>query len=186
LPEVGDPELTRRRVAENDGIDGEVIADLTRRIQAKFDEHPIWLDVRAGDDKVVRPGTTTIYNGPVFHGDASRAQLAWGNHKVSQTAANRTDVAPGFEALAKAVVLTLEGLGAARLSDEALQDAEAAGNEVLAEVSRPEPDQGVIRRSLSALMGILAPIAVGISTGSAEGAAQEWAKTAIEQLGTAF
>jgi hypothetical protein len=35
-------------VAENDDIDGEVIADLTRRIQAKFDEHPIWLDVRAG------------------------------------------------------------------------------------------------------------------------------------------
>jgi hypothetical protein len=109
---------------------------LTRRIQAKFDEHPIWLDVRAGDDNVVRSGTTTIYNGPVFHGGASGAQLAWGNHKVSQTAANRADVAPGFEALAKAVVLTLEGLGAAGLSDEALQDAHPSNRFCLTTVSK--------------------------------------------------
>ena len=114
------------------------------------------------------------------------AQLAWGNQTVNQQMGNRTEqIAPGFEAISQAVVGTLEHLRDVGLSDEDLRDAEAAANEVLGEVTQPEPDRGKIRRALSALKGFLAPVATGLSTGAGEGA-QEWAKTAIEQLGTPF
>jgi hypothetical protein len=105
---------------------------------------------------------------------------------VNQTAATHTEpITPGFEPLAQAVVLTLEQLRAAGLPEEDVEDAEAAGEEVLAEVTKPDPDRGVIRRALKALKGCLTPIAMGLSAGTADGA-QEWAKTAIEQLGTPF
>ncbi len=58
-------------------------------------------------------------------------------------------------------------------------------NEVLVEVTKPEPDRGKLRLAITALKGFLAPIATGLSKGGGEGA-QEWAKTAIQQLGTPF
>ena len=71
-----------------------------------------------------------------------------------------------------------------RRLDRAPGYAEAA-NEVLTEVTQPEPDRKNIRRALSSLKGLLAPLATGMATGAGEGV-HEWAKTAIEQLGTPF
>jgi hypothetical protein len=164
------------------------IARMMRDIQREFDKHPIRVDVKT-DGPVIRggvpAGNTTIYNGPVIHGSADGAQLAWGNQTVRQ-AQNRTEqVAPGFEAIAQAVVSTLKGLSAVGLAEDDQQDAEAAANEVLDEVTQPTPDRGKIRRALVALKGFLAPVASGLVTGSTEGA-QEWARTAVEQLGTPF
>lgn len=174
------------------GIDKRVIARMMRDMQREFDKHPIKIPLKADDQNVsysagqgLLSPATMIYNGPVFHGDANGAQLAWGNHTVNQTANRTKQVAPGFEPLAQAVVRTLEQLGGAGLPDEDLEDAEVAGNEVLDEVTKAEPDRGLIRRGLSALKGFLAPVAMGISAGGTEGA-QEWAKTAIEHLGTPF
>ena len=53
------------------------------------------------------------------------------------------------------------------------------------EVTQPQPDRGKIRRAINALKGFLAPIATGLARGGGQGA-QEWAKTAIEQLGSPF
>jgi hypothetical protein len=59
----------------------------------------------------------------------------------------------GFEAIAQAVVSTLEQLPAAGLVEEDLREAEATADEVPTEVTRPEPDRGRIRRAVTALRG---------------------------------
>ena len=162
---------------------------MMRGIQNEFDKHPIRVPVRV--DAPASPpgipvGTTTIYQGPVIHGSADGAQIVWGSNNTVQQNQTRTEsVAPGFEAIALAVVSLLRQLPAAGLPDEDLRDAKAAAEEVLAEVTQPEPDRGKIRRAVSAVKGFLAPIAMGVASGSAQGAT-EWARTAIEQLGTPF
>jgi hypothetical protein len=163
------------------------IARMMQEIQREFDKHPIRVPVQT-DGSIpagTAPGHTTIYNGPVIHGNADGAQLAWGNQTVHQTQHRTEQVAPGFEAIAQAVVSTLAGLPEVGLAEDDQLDAEAAANEVLDEVTRPEPDRGKIRRALAALKGFLAPVAAGLLTGGAEGA-QGWARTAIEQLGSPF
>jgi len=125
------------------------------------------------------------YTGPVFHGSANGAQVVMNSTNVHQTANPAKDVAPGFEALAEAVVKTLEGLAGVGLPGDDLADARAAGEAVLTEVTKPEPDRGVVRRCLAGLRGFLTPVATRLSAGAAEGT-QEWARTAIEQLGTPF
>lgn len=64
-------------------------------------------------------------------------------------------------------------------------DAEAAANEVLTEVTQPAPDRGRIHGALVTLRGFLAPVAVGLAAGAGDGA-EEWARTAIQQLGVPF
>jgi hypothetical protein len=79
---------------------------------------------------------TSIYNGPVIQGDANGAQLAWNNEIVTQTAVSRTEqIAPGFEAIAQAVVRTLEQLPLVGLPEDDQREAEAAANEILVEVT---------------------------------------------------
>lgn len=163
------------------------IARMARDIQREFDKHPIRVPVQA-DAPEPQEGFlagTTIYNGPVIHGNADGAQLAWGNNAVYQTQNDTEQITPGFEAIAQAVVSTLEQLPVVGLAEDDLQDAKFAADEVLAEVTEPEPDRPRIRRAVSALKGLLAPVATGVVAGSADGA-QEWARTAIEQLGTPF
>ena len=129
-------------------------------MQREFDKHPIRVPVEVDDPELpamARFGTT-IYNGPVIHGDANGAQLAWGNETISQTAMNRTEqITPGFEAIAQAVVRTLEQLPAVGLPEEDQQDAEIAANEVLVEATQPQPDRGKMRRALTALKGRTTP-----------------------------
>jgi hypothetical protein len=166
-----------------DGIDRRAIDKLTKDLQREFDKHPIRIPMETDGPEF--SSSTTIYNGPVFHGSADGAQLAWDNQTVGQVQHQTQQIAPGFEAIAQAVVRILEQLATADLTEEDRQDAESAADEVLAEVTRPEPDRKKIRRGLSALKGLLAPVATGLAAGTAEGA-QEWAKMAIEQLGSSF
>ncbi|MFG3685431.1 hypothetical protein [Micromonospora sp. NPDC047740] len=128
----------------------------------------------------------TINNyGPVIHGSADGAQMAWGNDVVHQTHSRSEQVTPEFELLAQAVTRILENLAAAGLHDEDRADAEAAAREILDEVGQATPDRRRARRAVNALKGLLAPIATGAATGAAMGA-QEWARAAIDQLGVPF
>lgn len=168
-------------------INKQEIARMMDEIQREFDRHPIRLPIEAAsaappDGTTV--GSMTIFNGPVIHGNADGAQLAWGNESVSQ---QRTEqIAPGFEAIAQAVARTLDGLPSADLTENDRQEAEAAARDVLAEVTQPQPDRSKIRRALSSLKGLLAPLAVGLVEGTAAVGAREWARTAIEQLSRPF
>ena len=159
------------------------IAKMAREMQHEFDKHPIKVPVEADTDGVVPPtGAITNYHVQV-HGDG--AQLAMGNQSVVQNQVNAPQqIAPGFELIAKAVANTLQQLGAAGLPPQDQTDAEDAAQEVLAEVVSDEPDPGRIRRGLNTLKGLLSPVSLGVQTGAAEGA-QEWATTAIQQLGDA-
>ena len=67
-------------------INRQEIERLTREIQQEFDKHPIRVPVRADSPALPRfaRSTTTIFNGPVIHGNADGAQLAWGNDTVHQ------------------------------------------------------------------------------------------------------
>jgi hypothetical protein len=177
----------------NTRINKRGIQQLMNEIQREFDKHPIRVPVEAESpvtDEFVQaygppPSVTTIYQGPVIIGSAHWGATGWGNNTVQQTAVNRTEeVAPGFEAIAAAVALTLGQLPAAGLSEDEA-DAKAVADEILVEVTQPQPDRGKIRRAIDALQGFLAPIATGLARGGGQGA-QEWAKTAIEQLGSPF
>ena len=170
------------------GINKQAIARMMRDIQREFDKHPIRVPLEAEAPSVLPPSAAagnTIYNGPVIYGSADGAQLAWNNEAVDQTQVRMEQVAPGFELLAQAVVSTLQQLSVAGLEEEDQQAAEDAANEVLAQVTQPVPDRGKVTRALSALKGALAPVALGLRAGAGDGA-REWAKTAIEQLGTPF
>jgi hypothetical protein len=165
-------------------IDKRGIGQMMREIQKEFDKHSISVPVNA--DSSLIPSNTTIYNGPVIQGDANGAQLAWNSQTVNQSQHARTEeVAPGFEAIAQAVAKTLEGLRSIELPEDDRKDAETAAQEALTEVTQAEPDRGKLRRAINVVKGVLAPIMAGLTTGSAEGA-QEWARTALEQLGTPF
>jgi hypothetical protein len=164
------------------------IARMMRDIQREFDKHRIAIPITTEGPELptgTTLGGTHVYNGPVIQGDANGAQLAWGNHTVHQTQNRAEQISPGFEAVTQAVVSLLEQLPAAGLAEDDQQDAEEAANEVLTEVTQPEPDRKKIRRALSSLKGLLAPLATGMASGAGEGV-HEWAKTAIEQLGTPF
>jgi len=129
--------------------------------------------------------TSSTYHGPVFHGSVDGAQLAWNNQAATQNHNTVQRVAPGYEALAEATADLLRQLPTMELSPEAQEDAEAAGNEVLAEVVRNEPRPGAIRRSLTVIRGGLAAVAAGGTAGAAAGVsdvAREAARHAIERL----
>lgn len=165
------------------------IAKMMRDMQKEFDKHPIKvpLKVEEPDTPVAKaaPGHTTINYGPVIHGSADGAQLAWNNSGTVDQAQNSGEqqIAPGFELLAQALISTREGLTGLGLLDEDLAEAQAAADDALAEVTQPEPDRSKLRRAVTALKGLLAPIATGLAAGAGVGA-QEFARTAIEQLGS--
>jgi hypothetical protein len=164
------------------------IEQFTREIQREFDKHPIRMPVtvdREGLQPTSAAGPTNYY-GPVINVHGDRAQLAWGNESVVQNQVqSEQQIAPGFEAIAQAVVSTLRELAGAGLEADDQQAAEVAAQEVLAEVVKDDPDRGVVKRGVMMLKGLLSPVALGMSTGAADGA-QEWARTAVEQLGHPF
>lgn len=163
------------------------IEQFTREIQREFDKHPIRMPVEVDEDGVapIAAAASTNYYGPVINVHGDRAQLAWGNESVVQNQADSDQIAPGFEAIAQAVVSTLRELAGAGVDADDEQAGEVAAQEVLAEVVKEDPDRGVVRRGVAVLKGLLSPVALGMTTGAADGA-EEWARTAIEQLGNPF
>jgi len=142
-------------------------------------------DVRAYLRRQEPTATTSTYNGPVFHGDVSGAQLAWNNKSVTQNNTRIEQVAPGYEALAKAMTEVMSLVPAMKLSLEGQEDVEAASNEIVAEIVRDEPRPGPIRRAITVLRtrftAIAAAGAAGVGVGVGD-AAQEAAHRAIELI----
>jgi hypothetical protein len=166
------------------GVDHRAIARLMGNIQKEFDKHPITVPIQAeGPDVPSNYGVTHVYNGdgPVIQIQGDNAQLAWETNGTVQQGGQSQQIAPGFEAIAQALANTLQGLSGIGLSAEDETDARAAGAEALQEITAAQPDTSRIRRAVTALKGLLAPVAMGLSHGAAEGA-QGWAHTAVEQL----
>lgn len=95
-------------------------------------------------------------------------------------------VAPEYESVATAVAEVVRGLpGLGLTAEEESQAAESTPRDVLAEVVKPEADQGLVRRGLAALRGSLAPVLARAQSG-AKNEVEEWTRVAIEQLGSAL
>jgi hypothetical protein len=162
------------------------IAKMMREIQREVNRHPVTVPVQAEPPTsapwVARAASevTNIY-GPVILGDANGAQLAWGNQSVSQVQNGAQTIASGFEDIAAAVAQVVLEIPGSGLEDEAQERMAEPASEVLNEVVEAEPDKGKIRAAVDRIKGVLAPVALGLSRGAGDGAA-EWAKTAISQL----
>ncbi len=125
-------------------INKQEIAKMAHGIQREFDKHPIKVPIQAHTSDV--PGAATaVYNGPVIIVNGDRAQIVWGNRDVSQSQDQHQEIAPGFEAIAQALVSTLEGLPEAGLDDDDRATAEEAANEVLSEVTNLQPNPGIVK-----------------------------------------
>lgn len=168
------------------------IARMMRDMQKEFDKHPIQVPIQA--DPQIQLGSdnpnasTTINNnfGVIFHASADGAQVALNNSGTINQQQNHGDqVAPGFEPLAQAVALVMQGLAKVELTDDDRRDAEEAAAEIVAEVTSDQPNSGKIRRAVNAIKGVLAPIGAGLA-GATSAEVQEWARTAIDQLGAAL
>ncbi|MEV1114941.1 hypothetical protein AB0I91_07720 [Actinosynnema sp. NPDC049800] len=166
-----------------DGIDRRALDQFVDNLQREFDKRPIRIAVEADMPELPQVGGATVnnYNGPVFNGDVTGAQIAWNNDTVTQNQQHTSTVAPGYEELAKFVTDLMRQLPQLGLDEQDLADAEAAGNDLLTEVTQPEPEKGRVRRAIIALRGVLAPVATGAVTGLAAGA-QDFAQTAITGL----
>ncbi len=127
-------------------------------------------------------GSQITNHGPVFHGAAQGQQFAWGNRDVSQTLHAGDQVAPGFEALAEAVAEIVKQLPAYGLDPEYQQDAEDATGEVLAQITKPEPEPRLVRRAVAGLRGLIVPV---IAT-AAKDEVRELAQHGLDQLNHAI
>ncbi|RNL80731.1 hypothetical protein EFW17_22585 [Halostreptopolyspora alba] len=111
--------------------------------------------------------------------------LAWNNETVHQSIqTNRTtqEIAPGFEEIARVITEVLRRLPEAEMDETDHEDAREAAQEVLDEVTQEEPDRGRIRRGMTLLRKLLAPMARGVAAGAQKGV-QQWALDATEKLG---
>jgi hypothetical protein len=177
------------------------IAKMMKDIQREMNKHPVTVPVNVdrprssdlrmyGGGQVVQPaGATHVYNGPVIQGGVHGGmQLAWNNSgTVNQHQANQ-QITAGYEELGNVVVDALKGLGALGLPDVERDDATAAGEEVLAEITQAEPDHGKIRRAIRVLTSILKPLSTAASSGAASGVQEgvhDWAHHTVEALGHA-
>ena len=175
----------REETVARDGINKRGIQKFRRDLQKEFDRQgPIQVPVETNMPTLPPrgAGTTVNYHGPVFQGDITGGQIAWGNDSVTQNQqVGTSEVAPAYTELAKFLTELLQQLSSIGLGNLERQDAEAAATDVLTEITQPEPEPGKLRRALATLRGYLAPIAAGLVAGTAEGA-QAWAKAAIAGL----
>lgn len=166
-------------------INSSAIRNMTQEIQREFNKNPIQVPVRA-DNPSLRRGDT--YNGPVINIQGDNAQVAWGNRDVAQsnTITVSSDIAAGFEPLSEAVVRILEGIRASGLESEDIAAVEEAGKDILHEVTKAQPEHGSIKRSVTYIKGLIAPLVTRVAEAAADGAgegAHDWAATAVEALG---
>lgn len=173
-------------------INKAAISKITKSIEREFAKNPVKvpLVMDTPDASEVAMGATvtggTTYNGPVVQIVGDSAQVAINNNDVSQAnSSTKKDVTPGFEPIATAVGHILEGIAGSGLSTEDMAEVEAEGKVVLEEVVKPEPDKGLLKRSLTMLKGLLTPIAIGAQDGATDAvqeSAHNWAVTGIKAL----
>ena len=157
-------------------INKAAIAQMMRDIQREFDKHTIKVSVES--DGSFPTGNTTIFNGPVIHGDANGAQLAGeqDGHPTSPRAGRSGLSDPGPSSREHATAAPRRRTVSRRPARRRVRRTRGASA-----LTQGEPDSGVLRRAVAALKGHLAQLAAGLAIGAKQGA-QEWAKTAIQHL----
>lgn len=170
------------------GINKSAVNRLKRDLQREFNRKPLRIPIepehRPGRP-VPPPVVNNNYSGPVYHGPVvtnygDHAQIAWdGGTNVSNQ--NSQTVTAGYEELAQTVAGLLERAGELGLDEPAEAELREAGEEVLAEVVKDEPDKGVVARGIRLLKGTLAAVGAGIDSAVTD-ESKALAVGAIEQL----
>lgn len=182
-------------------INKRAIDKMMKEIQREFDQYPVTVPVQAEPRPSAswettlnkRPpareqGPTTVYNGPVVINNVTNgagAQVAWGNEQVTQTSNTQNQIAEGYEPLSQALTEILKGLSDSGLDegDQAMVREEA--EKVLHEVTKPGPDQTLVKRAVATVKGALSPLATGLQEGVSE-SAKNWAMTGLKVLTAAL
>lgn len=162
-------------------IDRQGVAKMMQEIQQEFDKHRITVPVDAvqgSGPEALTSSVTHTYNGPIVVVNGDHAQLAWDNQTVTQNQ-NQGAIAPGFEQVATALVELLKRLPEMGLDSDSREDVEVSANEALAEVTKPEPNKGKIRRALASIRGMLDTASTGVQVAVE---ARELIKSGIEIL----
>lgn len=180
-------------------VNKQVIRRMTRDIQRELDRNPVEVPVRAEPlgshvrrdarwNLVQDPATQIVNNyGPVVTVNGDHAQVAWGDGSITQ-GQTVEKITPGFEALAQIVAEILEAAANVDLTESERDEFTQEATAVLKETTKESPENSVVRRSVRALMGFLAPTAAaraGAEKAVTDEAAQQAAQW-IEQLGTAI
>ncbi|RIS06293.1 hypothetical protein [Mycobacteroides abscessus] len=163
------------------------IEQMSRELEREFAKHPVRIPLKADTSGVQLPAATTVnnYNGPVINVEGDHAQLAWNNHDVTQARNNTEQIAPGYEELADLVTRLLASLPTFELDPADQTEAQDTGTAILREVVKAEPDKGIVRRGITMLKGLLAPVASGINKAVTR-ESTEAAQQMIELLGNAL
>lgn len=168
-------------------INKQAIRKMTRELEREFAKNPVRVPLQADASDVRLPAATTInnYHGPVVTVTGDGAQLAWDNHDVTQGQTNVQQVATGYEEVADLVTRLLAGLVTFELDPEDQAELVEASETILHETVKDQPDRGVVRRGVTMLKGLLAPVASGISKAVTDETA-EMARDVITSLGEAL
>ncbi|WP_065246988.1 hypothetical protein [Dermabacter vaginalis] len=169
-------------------INKKVMRNLTREIERDFAKNPVRVPLRADHSTVALPAAKTVnnYHGPVvFTVNGDNAQVAWGNQSSTQVQKHADQVAAGYEQLAELLTDILANLPTFQLDGTDGEVLRENANLVLQEVVKSEPDQSVVRRGVTLIKGLLAPLSAGIGKAVTEEAV-EAARQAIYALGSSL
>lgn len=163
-------------------INRQGIQQFTRELEREFAKHPVRIPVEA-DPEVISPAVTVNnYHGPMVAVNGDHAQLAWENTGTTSQRQNRVEqIAPGYEDLARTLTDLLANLPVFTLGTDETET-RLAVEAVLDEVTKAQPDQSVIKRGITMIKGLLAPIATGVSA-AVTAESGEAARHMIETLG---
>lgn len=104
---------------------------------------------------------------------------------MTQGQTNVQQVATGYEEVADLVTRLLAGVATFKLDPQDQDELVEASESILHETVKDQPDRGVVRRGVTMLKGLLAPVASGISKAVTEETA-EMARDLITSLGEAL
>lgn len=158
-----------------------------RELQQELDQRPVTVPVQADPSAILPPATTVNnYHGPIVTVTGDGAQITWDNDgAVTQAQGDVQQVAPGYEKLAELITDLLASVDALGLEPADAEEVRSSAGSVLGEVVREEPDRGAVRRGVTMLKGLLAPIATGAAAG-VSGESAEAARQVIDALGTSL
>ena len=159
--------------------------ELQRRLQKEFDKRPMTIPVQTDPRSVVPPAASVVnnYHGPVVTVNGDRAQIAWDNESVTQN--QTSDIAPGYEDLARLLTELLAELEGFALTPDDHRAVTDEAEAMLAEVTKEKPDVSLLRRGATFVKGLLAPIATGVAKATTE-ASTKLAGQYIHTLTTAM
>lgn len=173
-------------VASGFKINKQAIRKMSKEIEREFAKNPVRVPIEVDHQASSLPAATTVnnYHGPVVTVNGDQAQIAWNSDSIDQSQQHE-QVAPGYEQLAKLLTDVLANLKTFPLEEAESVEVRTTANDILEELVKPVPEQSAVRRGVTIIKGLLAPIGVGLSKAATDATAES-AREIIEALGVAL